>query len=869
MEKWVNITWWGAETKSCRFIYYGRKTRNEYRITNLGRSFQEEDLIVIVKNEDTGYSGFCLTSPDDKQYFLQTFGLARRDTNNLIPYRSPDHSPSKVEIRPAPNDILENNNYLVTDTVADRQEKEQIPVSYESKAISFRPKAHILILLGEELIKSPVMAIYELIKNAYDADAKSVDVSFVNIENLEEAAIVIKDNGTGITEEVLENVWFEPGSDFRKPINEEGIRVVKRSPIFERVPMGEKGIGRFAVHKLGNRIRMYSRPSLVYTNEDGKFIKKILLDYELIVDIDWRRFSQSKYLEDVDITWYKNKDQSSFKFKEDSGTYIEIGDLKEGWTRGMARQLKRNTISMLSPKNDYSKFRIDLNFHNSWLDRFPETEQILQSAPFKLIVLIDELYKITFEYQFLLKNNAQIGSRVINDQTTDLLDKGKYERNIKEELKPFFETYFRNKGYEERSIKEAVEKQLTPPVSYGSLMLEIYSFDLDSQSLRDTTDSAKLVKELLKDHSGIKVFKGDLRVYDYGDPGNDWLGLDLKRIQNKEWFSNNQNIGYIYLDSETSGTLIEKTNREGFIENESFDHFKVMLDYILTQFSVERQSDRRKWLLFNKTGPLESFESRISALKALIFKLELQQVQKDELMQETGRVEEKYEQDRNNLLIPAGVGMTASFAMHEIEKLVPRMKESIWEMPVDIKKMRGQIDELDDYVEGILSVLKKGGNNEVLLSEAINQAVKNYSTRLNDHEIRVTINTDSNADKIIADKRVLITIIMNLIDNSLYWLDTVHRQEKGIYISTSREVNNTSVLIVDNGPGFKDKTEDIVLPFFSRKKDGIGIGMYLIDTVMIQFGKLNIIHDRESLRERGVPEMYNGAAVELVFNKKI
>jgi hypothetical protein len=130
-------------------------------------------------------------------------------------------------------------------------------------ASTFKPKAHILTLLGEELIKSPVMAIYELIKNGYDADAKNVDVLFENIEDFQKAKIVVVDSGTGITEEVLENVWFEPGTDFRKPISIEGIRQIKRSPIFKRIPMGEKGVGRFAVHKLGNKIKLISRAASV------------------------------------------------------------------------------------------------------------------------------------------------------------------------------------------------------------------------------------------------------------------------------------------------------------------------------------------------------------------------------------------------------------------------------------------------------------------------------------------------------------------------------------------------------------------------------------------------------------------------------
>ena len=70
------------------------------------------------------------------------------------------------------------------------------------------------------------------------------------------------------------------------------------------------------------------------------------------------------------------------------------------------------------------------------------------------------------------------------------------------------------------------------------------------------------------------------------------------------------------------------------------------------------------------------------------------------------------------------------------------------------------------------------------------------------------------------------------------------------------------------GPGFKDDISDIVTPFFTRKPDGIGIGMYLIDTIMMKYGKVDIITDKEKLIEIGVPIKYNGAAVILKFIKK-
>ena len=707
-EKNAVIQWQDGVISDCRFIYYGQGSRNEYRITKLGKHFKTGELVVIVKKSEFEYSGFVLSKDNEINTFLESNGITKEDTNQLIP--------------------LTKAGTLT-----------------ETKEISFRPKAHILVLLGEELIKSPVMAIYELIKNGYDADAKSVSVNFENIEDIENSRIVIKDDGTGITEEVLENVWFEPGTDFRKPVNDDGIRQIKRSPIFERIPMGEKGVGRFAVHKLGNKIRLISRPAIVTVDENGKAIKVTLLEYEVEVKIDWRKFSQSKYLDDVSIEWEKNTDPNTFEFKNTHGTLIQVSSLKETWTRGMARQLKRNTISMLSPKNDPSKFKIDLNFNNWWLHDIPDTEEILNKAPYKLSVFIDESYKMTFEYEFKLTNNLDIGSRRINKNSTEETEKRKYERKIKGELKPFYRSYLEEKGYE----KDVIDKMIVVfdseanKIPYGNIMLELYSFDLDSASLRDYISTPSLVKELLRDHAGIKVFKGNLRVYDYGDPGNDWLGLDIKRVNNKTWFSNNQNVGYIYLDDAFSGSLIEKTNREGFIQNDSYDHFKMLLEYILSEFKAERLTDREKWVAYNKHGSDDSFESQINDFKKLISSTDLSDPEKKQkLLSEAEKIEERYEHDKTTLLIPAGVGMTASFAMHEIEKLIPRMEECVNEEPINQNKIKDQVEELKDYADGILSVLRKGGNKPVSLLEVINQACNNYSLRIKQRNISIKINHD-------------------------------------------------------------------------------------------------------------------------------
>ena len=721
----------------------------------------------------------------------------------------------------------------------------------------FKPKAHILKLLGEELIKSPIMAIYELVKNSYDADSSFVNVSFSNIQEFKNATVRIEDNGTGLTSEVIENVWLEPGTDHRKPIDENGNRIINRSPIFDRVPMGEKGVGRFAVHKLGNLIKLVTRPAEVSFDESGKISKEVL-DYEITLTLDWKSFSQSKYLEDIPISWQINTDKSQFHFREDSGTLIEVTSLKEPWTRRMARSLNRNIVSMLSPKNDINKFKINLNFGNQWLEDFPDPQEILKVAPYKFTALLDENYNLTYDYKCEFLLNDEFGNRELKGENVNI--KGELIKRFKDELKK-----------EEILTEDEISEQLevfSKAIPFGSIMLESYTYDLDSETLRNYTYDSKTLKKVLKFHSGIKVFKDEMRIFNYGEPGNDWLELENRRINNKSWISNNLNIGFVFLDSQNSNCLVEKTNREGFIESRYYKLFENCLIAILNEYRIERWKDRTKWLDYIKPAPKSRvYEDQTLFFNELIDSTDFSdEEKKHKLKKEAENLQKDFEEKKNTLLIPAGVGMTASVALHEIEKLVPRMKEVVNANPFIPALGNEKVDELDDYVQGILSVLRKGGNKPISLNESIEKAVLNYSYKLKTRKIEAVTDFDDSIKTIKCDKRYFITMIMNIIDNSIYWLDTIYKQDKGIFIKTHLENESPAIIIVDNGPGFKDNITDLVRPFFSRKDDGIGIGLYLIDTIMMKYGKFEILNNFE-LEDIEISEKYRGAAVKLTFNK--
>ena len=211
--------------------------------------------------------------------------------------------------------------------------------------------------------------------------------------------------------------------------------------------------------------------------------------------------------------------------------------------------------------------------------------------------------------------------------------------------------------------------------------------------------------------------------------------------------------------------------------------------------------------------------------------------------------------------------MTASVALHEIEKLVPRMEETVKTVPLNPIIITEQVEELKQYTDGIISVLRKGGDKPMELKEAINKALNNYRLKLSDRKITHELQIDESIVTINCDKRFFITILMNIIDNSIYWLSTVYKNDKSIFIKCIKDNGVVTIIIADNGPGFKDDISELIRPFFSRRSDGIGIGMYLIDTIMMKYGKLDIITDTAELSEFSIPKRYDGAVVKLVFNK--
>ena len=154
--------------------------------------------------------------------------------------------------------------------------------NYKSIEAEFKPKARLLLQLGDQLIRNEKIALSELIKNSYDAGAKNVVVTMNDIaddEYFKNAVITIEDDGVGMNLDIIKNVWMEPGTNYKEnKYNDNFIGNLGRRPI------GEKGIGRFGIHKLGNII---------------KIVSKKVDSAEVVFEIDWNDFKSNDYLFEI------------------------------------------------------------------------------------------------------------------------------------------------------------------------------------------------------------------------------------------------------------------------------------------------------------------------------------------------------------------------------------------------------------------------------------------------------------------------------------------------------------------------------------------------------------------------------------------
>ncbi len=694
----------------------------------------------------------------------------------------------------------------------------------------FRPRARVLQLLGDELIGSPRLAVFELVKNAYDADANEVVVK-LDLGSNGEGSITVTDDGEGMSLDLLKSVWLVPGEDHRRRQREEG----RRSPKHHRLPLGEKGLGRFAVHKLGNRIQVTTRAA----GSD-----------ECAVDINWNELIEKPFLDEALVTVRECPTEVFADGR--TGTRIRIWELRPPeWNRGEVRRLYNQITSICSPFEEPGGFQAKLEVPGKehWIEDLPDLQEILNRATWKFSFRLDNAGRFDFDYQFRRIPGLNLNGRAVSKSGDKL------------KLPPVAK-----RG--RRSEKVVANTDTTRGI--GHITGEFHVFDRDREVLRRLGDT-RLLTSYLDENGGVRVYRDGIRVYNYGERGDDWLGLDLRRVNiPTRRISRNIILGAVHLSIESSVELIEKTNREGFVENDACERLHDIVLGALGALEEERQIDKERIRHLTKK-PTDAASRIDKPIEELRRALDTRGVGKT-FEPYVAKIERGFVDMQETLLAAGMSGLNLAVVFHEIERGVRILHQVIAEGK-DMAGAARQAEELVRVLDGFSTLLRRDSKQRHFASRLIRAARQFNLLRLRHHSVYFECPVLDGVGDFESSFTfgLVLGALNNLIDNALYWMrvkwpeasDGQAGFRRRLFLGTSRDFDHgPAIVVADSGPGFQDAPELVTRPFFTRKPNGMGLGLYYANLAMELNGGHLAFPGRGEVE---VPSECDGAVVAMIF----
>lgn len=682
----------------------------------------------------------------------------------------------------------------------------------EIKEKVFKPRADILIQLGDQLIKNENIALLELVKNSYDANATLVNLEFYDIDKPLIGSINIQDDGDGMDIDTVTNVWMEPGNTHKKELLTQDKRP-------NRLPIGEKGIGRFGAYKIAQKIKLITRAK----NQK-----------EIIVNIDWSTFESQKYLQDVKVKIEERVPEIFVNNK--TGTRIELTCLKKAWDPKDYKKVIDGIDSLMSPWHMIDNFKVDItkNMEGKKWDIVPYDYSLLKdSSLFQLRAEVNGNIITSFEYKF---------------KPYDFLSKIKSRTEILNNIDIFNENEIKQYQYDNCDL--------------GKIVIELDVFDKDTNIFNNLPNKEK-INNCLKNFSGIRVYRDNLRVYDYGEQDNDWLNMDIDRVNNPSAkLSRNITIGAVFLNRLDSKDLIEKANREGFVENKAYEYFKNIVSRVINKFLTFRNVD--KDIIREYYGTKKQTSDYIKEIQDIVEGSNIQEKDKQKVTSALKRIENDFKEIK--MLYREIAGSTTSYgvAIHEIEKRILSLKDYVLLKDVD-DFIKSEINSLSELIECYLDIIRRKKTSKIGVNDLIKRALTPLKYRFNAHKIDYDVELIEEDAIINVSEGLLIGCIMNIVDNSIYWVK--NEINKKIILKSLKRNGCVYIIIGDNGPGFNIPFEDAIRPFVSGKIDGgMGMGLSLANDILQANNGSLILLDR---REAEISEDYKGAILALCLREEI
>ena len=582
-----------------------------------------------------------------------------------------------------------------------------------------------------------------------------------------------------------------------------GVEVTPRG----RQVSGSKGLGRLSALRLGT---VASLSSVEHTDLESKHS----------ITIDWDELDKANAVEDVNLNIITTRNTKPLR----SGSYICIQNLRESLNRNEVRGLARSLLLLSDPFNDKSAFKVRLDSAE-----YDELSQLVEQSYFSAC---------EFHMSAAINEDGR-ASALAKDWRGDTL----YSAD-----------------HNDFGAKE------NPPYGCPPATFDIWIFLLSSSSFSTRRVSVSEVKLWLNEFGGVHIYKNNLRVSPYGDRGNDWLGMNLLRAKNPELRpSTDTSIGKIVV-LDANNHLRQKTDRSGFIENESFleiQRFAIdSLEWLAKRRIEEREKKRRvdRKKLEGKTtrekdvvaDAIESIEGNTKTRVKRAF--EKHERQQQELIRNLKKEIQLYR-------TLSTVGITTAVFAHELNHPIKIISQSIRTIRLRAKKLLSAEYEknFSEPIKRIISSLETTRvPSNVTLSlirfdkrrvaridthDILKDIKELYNPFLSDNNTELVLDFCSGAPYLRGSVAAFESIVTNLINNSLASFDGVKPKDRKIIVSTKVVDDTLELLVKDNGAGITHiRLDDIWLPGETTKTNGTGLGMTIVkDAVEDLSGKVQAV----------------------------
>ncbi|MBC1801561.1 sensor histidine kinase [Listeria booriae] len=697
-------------------------------------------------------------------------------------------------------------------------------------------------LLGEQNFSTKESAILELVKNAYDANASRVEV-VLNKTNRGNC-LVISDNGEGMGESAIKTSWMHVGKTSRG----------YESKVSNRVYAGAKGIGRFALARLGEEIELYSK-------KDGES------------GVLWKTNWEKAVIE---------KEQNMVK----KGTTIYINKLRDKWSKRSMNPL----VSYLSKVYNDTAMKIVISFDGEeqvvpklWMnpkigENYVSSLKLNYDAEQQILN-----YKIELD-EFNETVRDQMGIEYENEVRAEI----NVNDNLKQQIKELLFEMEVDKNLEIDSIDNEVTKALQ---TLGNFTAEFY-FSLSVMTQKDYEWYQYKHKSLSNRYDpGIILYRNAFSI-DSFEGRKDWLRLSKRAASSTAAASHptgkwriraNQLAGYVVIDKENNNMIKDLSNRQGIVENLHFMVFNLVILSGLSEFEMYRQNIIRQINAYQKSleegihseqkdrkeadlivENLEKNHENVHKLSRedvgiVISEFKRKESENEYIKREKDEIEKsaKYEVQLLNVLATSHLKIIS--LGHEIHN----DRNNIGAVPRDLEAAVRALDIWEDLCDDSLPMHKNipellvslGVNTEKILtltdSILAETEKQNFENKEHDIETIMISIVDSWRQQykwvaieieILGDKKIMISydqlfvIFNNLILNSVQQNDKM--QSLVINIKLIRVDSIIRIEYQDNGKGLDKKyhanPKKILEVHESNRDKGHGLGMWIVNNTIIK-----------------------------------